>query len=147
MTLDHLKLLADISDLARRAGAEILDVYSQSIEVTSKDDQSPLTQADLRAHATIVQGLASLTPELPILSEEASDIPFEQRRQWQRYWLVDPLDGTKEFISRNGEFTVNIALIENHAPLLGVVHVPVKATTYAGSKSAGAFRSSATTQN
>ncbi len=132
-------LLSDIALIARRAGREILDVYAQPIDVSSKEDQSPLTQADLRAHTMIMQGLAALTPDVPVLSEEASDIAFDVRRQWQRYWLVDPLDGTKEFISRNGEFTVNIALIENHVPVLGVVHVPVKDTTYLGDKE-GAFR-------
>ncbi len=125
-------LLPAVADIAKRAGAEILDVYGQDFDVSSKADRSPLTQADLRAHRTIVQGLQALTPQLPVLSEEANDIPFEERRAWQRYWLVDPLDGTKEFISRNGQFTVNIALIENHAPVLGVVYVPVQDTLYCG---------------
>ena len=133
-------LLPQINRLAQRAGAEILDVYGQSFDVASKQDNSPLTQADLRAHAVISQGLKTLTPDIPVLSEEASDIAFDVRKQWQRYWLVDPLDGTKEFISRNGEFTVNIALIEDHLPVLGVVHVPVKGTTYFGAKGVGAFR-------
>lgn len=131
--------LPAIIAIARRAGAEILDVYGQSFDVTNKADASPLTQADLRAHATITKALASLTPGLPVLSEEASDIPFEERQQWSRYWLVDPLDGTKEFVSRNGEFTVNIALIEEHVPVLGVVHVPVQDTTYFGA-AAAAFK-------
>jgi 3'(2'), 5'-bisphosphate nucleotidase len=132
-------LQVEIAALAKRAGAEILQVYSQPFDVTRKQDQSPLTQADLRAHTVIVRKLGELTPDVPVLSEEASDIPYEQRRRWSRYWLVDPLDGTKEFVSRNGEFTVNIALIEQHVPVLGVVHVPVKNTTYVGS-SDGAFR-------
>jgi 3'(2'), 5'-bisphosphate nucleotidase len=132
-------LLSDISRIAQRAGDEILDVYRQPIDVENKKDSSPLTQADLRAHAVIVKGLEALTPDIPILSEEASDIGFDVRSQWSRYWLVDPLDGTKEFISRNGEFTVNIALIENHEPVLGVVHVPVKGTTYLGARGEGAF--------
>lgn len=138
--LNLVPLLRDIAALARRAGAEILDVYSQPFEVSSKADESPLTQADLRAHQVIVQGLSELTPDVPVLSEEASDIAFEERRRWKRYWLVDPLDGTKEFVSRNGEFTVNIALIEDHAPVLGVVHVPVTDTTYSGLANHGAFR-------
>lgn len=137
-------LLADISRLARRAGEEILDVYRQPFDVENKKDASPLTQADLRAHAVIVKGLEALTPDTPVLSEEASDIGFDVRSRWTRYWLVDPLDGTKEFISRNGEFTVNIALIENHVPTLGVVHVPVKDTTYLGAQREGAFRQSGT---
>jgi 3'(2'), 5'-bisphosphate nucleotidase len=117
-----------------------LAVYSQSFEVTRKADQSPLTLADMRAHEVIVQGLKELTPEIPVLSEEDADIPYDERRRWTRYWLVDPLDGTKEFVSRNGEFTVNIALIDNHAPVLGVVHVPVSDTTYAGDVGSGAVR-------
>jgi len=142
MSTPASNLLAEISRLARRAGEEILDVYRQPIDVENKKDASPLTQADLRAHAVIVKGLETLTPGTPVLSEEASDIGFEVRSRWSRYWLVDPLDGTKEFISRNGEFTVNIALIENHVPTLGVVHVPVKDTTYFGAQGEGAFRQS-----
>jgi 3'(2'), 5'-bisphosphate nucleotidase len=132
--------MAEVVRLAQRAGDEILSVYSEQFEVTHKSDQSPLTLADLRSHEIIVHGLRALTPGVPVLSEEASDIPYEQRRQWTRYWLVDPLDGTKEFVSRNGEFTVNIALIENHVPTLGVVHVPVTSTTYTGAAGIGAFR-------
>ncbi|MDY6946717.1 MAG: 3'(2'),5'-bisphosphate nucleotidase CysQ [Pseudomonadota bacterium] len=133
-------LALSVVQLAQRAGNAILSVYGEQFEVTHKTDESPLTQADLRAHEIISQGLRTLTPDVPVLSEEASDIPFEQRRQWPRYWLVDPLDGTKEFVSRNGEFTVNIALIDDHVPVLGVVHVPVTSTTYTGATGAGAFR-------
>lgn len=132
--------MAEVVRLAQCAGDEILSVYGEQFEVTHKSDQSPLTLADLRSHEIIVRGLHALTPDVPVLSEEASDIPFEQRRQWPRYWLVDPLDGTKEFVSRNGEFTVNIALIENHVPTMGVVHVPVTSTTYTGAAGVGAFR-------
>ncbi|WP_129641426.1 3'(2'),5'-bisphosphate nucleotidase CysQ [Peristeroidobacter agariperforans] len=134
------ELLANVVKLAQQAGDAILSVYSEQFEVTHKTDQSPLTVADLRSHEIISKGLRALTPELPVLSEEASDISFEQRRQWTRYWLVDPLDGTKEFVSRNGEFTVNIALIEDHVPTLGVVHVPVTSTTYTGATGVGAFK-------
>ena len=139
MTTDP-KLLCDVVALARRAGDAILSVYGQQFEVTSKADRSPLTLADTKSHDIIVQGLCSLTPDLPVLSEEASEIPYSERRQWQRYWLVDPLDGTKEFVSRNGEFTVNIALIDGHDPVLGVVHVPVSDTTYTGVRDIGATR-------
>ncbi|MGH6611983.1 MAG: 3'(2'),5'-bisphosphate nucleotidase CysQ family protein, partial [Burkholderiaceae bacterium] len=123
-------LLQDLAALARKAGDAILEVYQQQFEVTRKADESPLTQADLRSHHIIVEGLRALTPDIPVLSEEASDIPYEERCRWTRFWLVDPLDGTKEFVSRNGEFTVNIALIEAHVAVLGVVHVPVKDTLY-----------------
>lgn len=133
-------LLPEILTLAQRAGEAILGVYAQQFAVTAKEDRSPLTLADLKSHEIIVAGLRALTPELPVLSEEASDIPYAQRSRWSRYWLVDPLDGTKEFVSRNGEFTVNIALIDAHAPVLGVVHVPVKAVTYSGVLHDGAFR-------
>jgi len=132
--------MAEVVRLVQRAGDAILSVYGEQFEVTHKTDQSPLTQADLRAHEILSLGLRALTPDLPVLSEEDSDIPFEQRQQWTRYWLVDPLDGTKEFVSRNGEFTVNVALIDDHVPVLGVVHVPVTSTTYAGQAGLGAFR-------
>ena len=139
MTTDA-KLLADVVTLARKAGDAILGVYGQQFEVTNKADQSPLTLADTKSHEIIVHGLQTLTPDVPVLSEEASDIPYSERRQWRRYWLVDPLDGTKEFVSRNGEFTVNIALIDGHDPVLGVVHVPVSGTTYTGVRGVGATR-------
>ena len=139
MTSDS-KLLAEVAALARRAGEAILTVYGQQFEVTSKADHSPLTLADTQSHEVIVQGLRALTPDLPVLSEEASDIPYSERRQWPRYWLVDPLDGTKEFVSRNGEFTVNIALIDGHDPVMGVVHVPVSDATYTGARAVGATR-------
>jgi 3''(2''),5''-bisphosphate nucleotidase, bacterial len=134
------RLLSDVVLLARRAGDAILSVYGQQFEVTNKADQSPLTLADTQSHEIIVQGLRALTPDVPVLSEEASDIPYSERRQWRRYWLVDPLDGTKEFVSRNGEFTVNIALVDGHDPVVGVVHVPVSDTTYTGARGAGATR-------
>jgi 3'(2'), 5'-bisphosphate nucleotidase len=133
-------LLSSIAELARRAGDKILEVYGQPQQVTRKSDASPLTIADLRAHKVIMDGLESITPHVPVLSEEASDIPFEVRRTWSRYWLVDPLDGTKEFLSRNGEFTVNIALIDQHVPILGVVYLPTRHTVYMGSRTGGAFR-------
>lgn len=140
------QLLERVIGIARRAGEEILEVYaSEDAGTRAKADDSPLTLADLRAHRVIVESLRALTPETPVLSEEAAEtVPYEQRARWSRYWLVDPLDGTKEFLSRNGEFTVNIALIERHTPTLGVVHVPVRATTYSGLTGKGAWRARGT---
>ena len=133
-------LIAPLLELARRAGALILDVYRQPIDVVTKADASPLTIADLRSHEAIVTGLSALEPKLPILSEESADVPFATRSGWSAYWLVDPLDGTKEFLKRNDEFTVNIALIAGHAPVFGVVYVPAQDTLYWGGASLGAFR-------
>ncbi|MEX0899697.1 MAG: 3'(2'),5'-bisphosphate nucleotidase CysQ [Gammaproteobacteria bacterium] len=132
--------LPTVVALAREAGERILEVYASDFAVTSKDDKSPLTAADLAAHHTIVAGLETLTPDIPILSEESASVPFAERGAWDRYWLVDPLDGTREFVKRNGEFTVNIALIDGDAPVLGVVHVPVTGVTYYASVENGAFR-------
>jgi len=111
--------------LARRAGEAILAVYARDFDVETKADDSPPTHADLAAHRIIVEGLHALAPQIPVLSEEAAGIAWEQRRAWTRYWLVDPLDGTREFVKKNGEFTVNIALVEGHRPVLGVVYAPV----------------------
>ena len=126
-----------IIDIARTAGHAILDVYGdEDFGVETKDDDSPLTRADLAAHKIIVQQLQAGFPDIPVLSEESDEITFSQRQQWQRYFLVDPLDGTKEFINRNGEFTVNIALIDSGVPVLGVVYVPVLDVVYAGDNGA-----------
>lgn len=117
-----------------------MTVYSQPDgKIVFKDDRSPLTEADLVSNQIIVDGLARLTPDIPVLSEESAAIAYEQRAGWQRFWLVDPLDGTKEFIKRNGEFTVNIALIEHGKPVLGVVHAPALNVCYSGAIDAGAF--------
>ena len=105
---------------------------SRPVDVTIKADDSPLTLADRKANRVIVEQLQQLDSGIPVLSEESEQVSFEERQRWQRYWLVDPLDGTKEFINRNGEFTVNIALIDSGEPVLGVVHVPVSAVTYSG---------------
>lgn len=134
------ELLDAVVDISRRAGREILDVYGSDFEARAKDDDSPLTEADLRSHRLIERELILLQPSLPVLSEEGAGIPFPERSGWPRYWLVDPLDGTKEFVSRNGEFTVNIALIEGQRPVLGVVHIPVTDTTYSGIPGIGAWR-------
>jgi len=132
-------LLPDVLTIARQAGQEILKIYRSDYEVEIKDDDSPLTAADKASHNTIVAGLEALTPHIPILSEESDAIPYSERSQWQEYWLIDPLDGTKEFIKQNGEFTVNIALIRGNKAVLGVVHVPDKDTDYFGSAETGAF--------
>ena len=130
------EILPGVIDIARQAGKAILEVYQrEDFSVQSKSDDSPLTAADLAAHHVIVSGLTALAPEIPVLSEESDDIPFSERQQWSRYFLVDPLDGTKEFINRNGEFTVNIALIDEGVPVLGVVYVPVLDVLYAGTLS------------
>jgi 3'(2'), 5'-bisphosphate nucleotidase len=132
------ELLQFAIDSAILASGEILDVYRQEFSVEFKDDKSPLTLADRRAHKAIC---AALEPTgLPILSEEGKNIPYEERKDWERFWLVDPLDGTKEFVKRNGEFTVNIALIEQNKPVMGVILVPVTGLLYFASKSAGAFK-------
>jgi 3'(2'), 5'-bisphosphate nucleotidase len=132
--------LEEIRTLAKEAGERILAIYNTDFDVQEKDDSSPLTAADMASHRTIVGKLKTLTPDIPVLSEEAAGIPFAERRGWRRYWLIDPLDGTREFIKRNGEFTVNIALIENGVPVLGVVHVPVSGVTYAACEGQGALK-------
>lgn len=136
----NLKNLQDIAiKAAEEACKEILEVYhSENFEAELKSDNSPLTIADKRAHDCIVKHLEPTG--LPILSEEGKDIPYEARKRWKRFWLVDPLDGTKEFIKRNDEFTVNIALIENQEPVLGVLAVPVTGLVYYAAKGLGAFK-------
>ena len=128
-------MLEKICQLARDAGEAIMQVYDGKLpmDVMNKIDDSPVTAADLAAHGVILQGLQALTPDIPVLSEE--DPPaWDVRQHWQRYWLVDPLDGTKEFIKRNGEFTVNIALIEEGKPVLGVVYAPVLKVMYSAAE-------------
>ncbi len=130
-----------VVDLARRAGDAILAVYNgPDFDVEAKADDSPLTAADRAAHRVIEDGLRRLTPDIPLLSEEGRDIPHAERRHWDRFWLVDPLDGTKEFIKRNGEFTVNIALIESGRPAWGVIVAPALDTTYVGTVGDGAWK-------
>jgi 3'(2'), 5'-bisphosphate nucleotidase len=137
---NHCDLLPAVLDLARGAGDCILSVYNSDIAVRRKDDATPVTEADLAAHQAIIDGLSLLTPHLPILSEESKHIPFEERGRWRRYWLVDPLDGTREFINRNGQFTVNVALIEDHEPIMGIVLVPTTGVCYYACRGEGAFR-------
>lgn len=122
-----------VCDISRKAGAAILQIYSKyDISIDTKPDNSPLTEADLASHRLITESLKSLTPDLPVLSEESTEISYAKRRQWKDYWLVDPLDGTKEFINRNGEFTVNIAYVSEGTAVFGVVYVPVKDILYVG---------------
>ncbi len=133
-------------DISSRAGMTILKWYTGDMGITYKADDSPLTRADLASHELIMAELTRFWPDIPVLSEEHADIPWHTRRNWQKYWLVDPLDGTKEFINRNGEFTVNIALICDHQPVLGIVHVPVSTTSYFGARGHGAWRQVGTDQ-
>jgi 3'(2'), 5'-bisphosphate nucleotidase len=134
-------LLDKIIEASREAGRAVLEVYgSGDFGVSYKDDRSPLTLADKRSHEIILKALGSLASHIPVLSEEGRDIGHAGRRVWERFFLVDPLDGTKEFLSRNGEFTVNIALMEEARPVLGVIHVPVKGVTYYAEEGKGAFK-------
>jgi 3'(2'), 5'-bisphosphate nucleotidase len=141
--LDLHALLPPVLELARAAGREIMEVYARDFRVDEKADRSPLTDADLRSQKLILAGLARLTPGVPNVAEDAAQVPFAERASWPQHWLVDPLDGTREFVSRNPEFTVNIALVRGHLPVLGVVHVPAQARDYYASEGAGAFRQAA----
>ena len=132
--------LGIVEIIAKRAGEAIMAVYEkEDFGVETKSDNSPLTEADLAAHRVIEAALLEAFPDIPVLSEESGDVSYEQRKDWRCFWMVDPLDGTKEFIKRNGEFTVNIALIVDHKPLLGVVYAPVLKTSYAGYLGGGAW--------
>lgn len=133
-------LLAAAIDLSRRAGQAIMAIYQRDFDVEHKADASPLTEADLASHRLIVEGLRTLTPDIPVLSEESADIAWDTRSRWSRYWLVDPLDGTREFVKRNGEFTVNIALIDGDASVMGVVQAPVTGDLYYARAGQGAYR-------
>ncbi len=137
---DPCERLDAVCELARAAGRAILDVYEHGFEVVQKADGSPLTQADRAAHEVIAAGLRQLTPDIPLLSEESAAAPYEVRTGWERFWLVDPLDGTKEFVNRNGEFAVNLALVEGGRPVLGVVYVPVLGMSYYACRGRGAFK-------
>lgn len=134
--------LPEVRRIAEEAAEAILEVYqSAELRVDLKEDFSPLTQADLASHQHILTGLERLSPKFPVLSEESQGITYHERRHWDTFWLVDPLDGTKEFLRRNGEFTINIALIHGHRAVLGVVHLPVSGQTYWAAEGEGAFRS------
>ena len=132
-------LVSHVVRISHEAGRLILDIYNSGYEVETKADGSPLTTADNRSHEFIISQLFEFTPEIPVISEESESVDFTDRKQWQQYWLIDPLDGTKEFVNRSGEFTVNIALIQDNVPTLGVVHTPVKGWTHWGWKNGGAW--------
>jgi 3'(2'), 5'-bisphosphate nucleotidase len=134
-------LLVPVIELCRSAGEVILPFWRSGVEVTAKSDDSPVTAADIAAHELLVAGLKALDPSIHILSEEDANIPLSERSQWQRWWLVDPLDGTKEFISGSEEFTVNVALIENGRVVFGVVSMPTNNRCYFGGTGLGAWRS------
>ena len=141
--MDYNLLLESIIDISKNAGYSILNIYNdknkyKNIEI--KKDNSPLTLADKASNEIICNSLKKITPRIPILSEEGTEISYQERKKWNKFWLVDPLDGTKEFIKRNGEFTVNIALIKNSKPILGVVYAPVLDTTWYGAKNTGSFK-------
>ncbi|VAV84166.1 3'(2'),5'-bisphosphate nucleotidase [hydrothermal vent metagenome] len=142
MNIDK-ELLCKIAELSVKAGAAIMEVYeSADFDISYKEGNSPLTRADTDANEVIIEELKRLTPLVPILSEECKEAPYSQRRAWDIFWLVDPLDGTKEFIKKSGEFTVNIALIKDGSPVMGVVHMPTTGTTYTGLVGLGAFKQS-----
>ena len=142
--MDTIRIKSDLIEqlikISKEAGKAILKVYNSNFDYQLKEDLSPLTKADTISHNIICERLKVLTPDIPILSEESCNIPLSIRSQWSQYWLIDPLDGTKEFIKKNDEFTVNIALIENNNPIIGLIHNPVFNTIYWGSE-LGAFLS------
>lgn len=139
---DLRELFPALERIVREAGQAILDVYNEEspLDIETKSDDSPVTKADIAAHKIIEKGLLELTPEIPILSEEGGLPDFDTRTSWSEYWLVDPLDGTKEFINKNGEFTVNVALIRNREAVLGYVYVPVLDRLYFGGPECGSER-------
>ena len=143
LDLDNInleKLCLGCVDIARDAGKAILEIYEAGFGIEEKEDKSPITDADMASHHLIMERLGALTPDIPILSEESPRPPFEERASWETYWLVDPLDGTREFIKRNGEFTVNIALIHQHRSIIGVINVPVLNVDYYGWQHGGSFK-------
>lgn len=132
-------VLPDVIELTRLAGKIILEIYETDFQIQNKKDNTPVTNADLAANQLIVETLAQLTPDIPVLSEESDEIPFTLRSSWETYWLVDPLDGTRAFIEKSGEFSVNIALIYRHQPVIGVIYSPVKKCGYYACKGNGAY--------
>ncbi len=144
LSKDPAQYLEPVVALVKQAGQCILEIYGTDFEVDVKHDNTPLTQADLAANECLVAGLNALRPRHPVISEESAAVPFADRRGWKTCWLIDPLDGTKEFIKRNGEFTVNVALVFDHQPVLGVVYAPVLDVCYFAAEGCGAYRQSGT---
>ncbi len=141
MAQDFSPLIPDVIQIARAAGQLILEIYeNKEYKEYTKSDSTPVTSADLAAHKQIMEQLSALTPDIPVLSEEDADVSLAQRSQWQRYWLVDPLDGTQEFIARSGDFATIIALVENNKPIMGVVYAPVSGVTYYAYHNQGAWK-------
>ena len=133
--------IKDLINICSKAGQEILKIYKKTdLGIEYKKDNSPLTLADKKSHECICSSLNKLYPDIPILSEEGAKIAYKNRSKWKRFWLIDPIDGTKEFIKRNGEFTVNIALIENNLPIFGVIYAPEKSLLYYGIKNKGSYK-------
>lgn len=133
-------ILPDVIKIADEASERVLHIYQSDFKVSFKDDSSPITAADLASHEVIERGLRRISRDIPVLSEEGADIPWEERKHWRRFWLVDPIDGTKEFTQRTGEFTVNIAMIEDGQPIMGVVIAPALREAFWGVVGEGAFR-------
>ena len=138
----HQINIEEVNRIAREAGKAVLEIYGTGFSVDVKEDKSPLTEADRRSNAVIVEALGKWYPEIPIISEETRTVPYLERKDWEYFWLVDPLDGTKEFIKRNGEFTVNIALVRGQTPVLGVVFQPIGDHLYYAIEGQGAWKSS-----
>lgn len=137
--LDKINI-EDIKEIALKAGEVIMDIYQKDFAVDYKDDKSPLTEADLKSNEIICSKLEELYPTIPIMSEENKEVAYDERKAWEYYWCIDPIDGTKEFIKKNGEFTVNIALIHKNTPVLGVVYAPALGDMYSAKKGEGAFK-------
>jgi len=135
------EIIQSVIEITKQAGLVIMDVYKTDFDIQIKNDKSPVTEADTRANDIITAGLLKIAPDIPVLSEEGGDIPFEERSKWESFWLVDPLDGTKEYIKKNDEFTVNIAYMQNNLPVFGVVYAPALDELYWGSIEKGAYKS------
>ena len=138
--MNHESLLNKLLEIADVASGKVMAIYQTDFQVDTKEDNSPITEADIASHHVIVDGLKALTPDIPILSEESANAPWEERKNWTRFWLVDPIDGTKDFTKRTDEFTVNIALIENGEPVMGVVTAPALNEAFWGIKGQGAWK-------
>lgn len=137
--LEHIDT-ATVASIAEKAGKAVMEIYARAFAVAYKEDRSPLTEADTLSNAIICEALASHYPQIPLLSEENKAVPYETRKGWEYYWCIDPIDGTKEFINKNGEFTVNIALIHKDTPVLGVVYAPALGDMYTAKQGEGAFK-------